>query len=686
MSTTLHPDNTTPEHDDTASEDGNSAAGEGSQVWADAADDAQSEPELEPGQEDGDHDHADSSATITDGAQLAEREDKRLTFLAWEQGKGLDSTLQNLSLADELAGTGELGPEPSTPTPAHTQHQPEQPSTPVNEQTEGQLEKNSTSDPAPAPASSAPSMHPADRLESARSSPSSLASSIRAVSAAPAAPVSESEGSTATAPAGTKPAGTKGAGIAALMKRFDGSASGAAPSSPTSPFAHRQGASPRAGAPAKASATTQVGSAVGSAAALAEATGSLRSPSTAEPSESALGKVRGNTAAEMEMSGAKGAELPQQATDEQAKAQANALDEAAAFAVLPDTGKERVPPAVGATSLLDPETQIANPFRASESSGSSTAGTEGEWTGTRSDSRAEGEGDPARFSTATSGLRSSQISLSSSSVWRRSGAPSLDANGTRGAGAAASSNRFSVVSLGSTAPSFAQSAHDGDEGPGVRRRTITTTSASGSPQLGTPGNGPAFASSSDEASKNGMGTGPQEMDPRNYDFLLARLETQNARLSRDPKAQRASVDGADKLRENFERLANRERRKSQRGSGVLGGQAQDAQDERNGLAAREGAATQAEDLYADVDADGDEAIDWDFWGNVMSSEFALLLTEPPLQVLFRLNCSRHLSVRTRTRAHRLSTDCTRPAARTQSSNTGWHSGRVAWNDVATDEQ
>ncbi len=106
------------------------------------------------------------------------------------------------------------------------------------------------------------------------------------------------------------------------------------------------------------------------------------------------------------------------------------------------------------------------------------------------------------------------------------------------------SNHFSVVSLGtSSSPAAGIEDEVGwSSKRDSRRDTITT-------------NGGARSSVAEPA-QNG------DQSSSNYDFLLARLETQNKRLSGDPKQMRASIDGAVKLREHFEKLRDGKERHS----------------------------------------------------------------------------------------------------------------------------
>lgn len=110
---------------------------------------------------------------------------------------------------------------------------------------------------------------------------------------------------------------------------------------------------------------------------------------------------------------------------------------------------------------------------------------------------------------------------------------------------------------------------------------------------------------------------------QNYDFLLARLENENGRLSRDPKANRASIDGKDRLKDEFNRLKS-EKEKSGRHS---------RENSREGgsnlrtevLASPSNSEIKEETVTEELE---DDSIDWDFWGSVMNNYQLVAQTRP----------------------------------------------------------
>lgn len=280
--------------------------------------------------------------------------------------------------------------------------------------------------------------------------------------------------------------------------------------------------------------------------------------------------------------------------DSQSGSDSLILDEESAKATLPDH-VEKVPPSVGATSMLEPDETISNPFASGDDAAS----------------------QPVRYSQNASDPPS---------------APGSNPPDTPGM----NSNHFSIVSLGSTAPSGANA--EGEDGWAVpnrrdsRRDTITTNGARSSVAEG--------RSTDSVLARNGG-------DSSNYDFLLARVDAQNKRLSGDPKQMRASIDGAVKLREHFEKLRDQEKRHSRSDSQnrVLeeGSSSQDSRGKRsstsqssqtqpqsspaaNGAsvppsAQRESVTSSAGTAWEGPPTEeiGEEEIDWEFWGDVMSN-------------------------------------------------------------------
>ncbi|KAN0060790.1 GTPase-activating protein [Thecaphora frezii] len=266
------------------------------------------------------------------------------------------------------------------------------------------------------------------------------------------------------------------------------------------------------------------------------------------------------------------------------------LDEESAKQSIPEP-TEKIPPSQGATSLLEPDETISNPFASGKDSprGSNSYVDE----------------EPQRFSSADSmQRRSRELSTAPEAVENSGHAP--DTPGMN-------SNHFSVVSLGSTTASVAagpaSSADGWAEGDGKRSTVMRAPS--------------------------GLAAGQGEQPPGDYDFLLARLENQNAKLSNDENAVRHSVDGADKLRENFEKLREQDSKaRHSRGESQIralnghlvtaeeaptfSGQAAEVE---TGEAAGHWEGPPGEDLE-------DEAIDWEFWGTVMSNYQQVARTQP----------------------------------------------------------
>lgn len=56
------------------------------------------------------------------------------------------------------------------------------------------------------------------------------------------------------------------------------------------------------------------------------------------------------------------------------------------------------------------------------------------------------------------------------------------------------------------------------------------------------------------AKAKGKALTPEAPTPATVPFMLARLDIQKEQLESDPKAQRISVDGQSRLREDFQRL------------------------------------------------------------------------------------------------------------------------------------
>lgn len=285
--------------------------------------------------------------------------------------------------------------------------------------------------------------------------------------------------------------------------------------------------------------------------------------------------------------------------DSQSASDSLILDEESAKATLPDH-LEKVPPSVGATSMLEPDETISNPFASSGD-------------------------EPIRY-TQPSG------EVASASATNPPDTPGMN------------SNHFSVVSLGSNGGGPDGGDHDGAGWSASaskrdsRRDTITTNGGARSSlaeQRQQRSNDSEFARSDDHNGDSSTSS--------NYDFLLARLDTQNKRLSGDPKQLRASIDGAVKLREHFEKLRDqgqqqhqhRHSRTDSQNRALDGGstsqdsnasrasQNQAGSNSAGGVAAvqRESITSSTDTVWEGPPAEdlGDEEIDWEFWGDVMSN-------------------------------------------------------------------
>ncbi len=250
--------------------------------------------------------------------------------------------------------------------------------------------------------------------------------------------------------------------------------------------------------------------------------------------------------------------------DSQSASDSLVLDEEKAKAALPE--RDAVPPSIGATSMLEPEETISNPFAADEPT------------------------QPIRFSRHDGGA----------APGNPPDTPSVN------------SNHFSVVSLGSTTASAAgadEAAWAAAANSDARRDTITTNGEGKSAD--------AAMTRSGESS--------------NYDFLLARLETQNKRLSGDPKQMRASLDGAVKLREHFEKLRGQGQRHSR-------GESQNLADDEAATAATQQQQQHARESVVSTDTTAwegppvdevkEDDIDWEFWGDVMSNYQSVARNHP----------------------------------------------------------
>ena len=116
--------------------------------------------------------------------------------------------------------------------------------------------------------------------------------------------------------------------------------------------------------------------------------------------------------------------------------------------------------------------------------------------------------------------------------------------------------RFSTVSL--QTPTTSRPAHlsdpIGDTGPSGSSKRLTNSSVVGqkSPRSSLPDDDPLQMNFPDK------GTEENEADRSSVPFLIARLEQQKERIETDPRAQRASIDGHLRLKEDFQKLQERE--------------------------------------------------------------------------------------------------------------------------------
>ncbi len=254
--------------------------------------------------------------------------------------------------------------------------------------------------------------------------------------------------------------------------------------------------------------------------------------------------------------------------DSQSASDSLVLDEEKAKAALPE--RDAVPPSIGATSMLEPEETISNPFAADEPT------------------------QPIRFSQHAA----------DAAPGNPPDTPSVN------------SNHFSLVSLGSTTASAAgadEAAWAASADRDARRDTITTNGDNRSAD--------AAMTRSGESS--------------NYDFLLARLETQNKRLSGDPKQMRASLDGAVKLREHFEKLRGQGQRHSRtesqnRADDEVAAAATQQQQQQQQQQTRESVVSTDTTAWEGppVDEVKEDDIDWEFWGDVMSNYQSVARNHP----------------------------------------------------------
>ncbi|KAE8234110.1 hypothetical protein CF326_g851 [Tilletia indica] len=256
-------------------------------------------------------------------------------------------------------------------------------------------------------------------------------------------------------------------------------------------------------------------------------------------------------------------------------------------------------PSVGAESLLEPGTTIANPFSAeatstddSLSNAIGAASSDSEFlqksvsTLTDTQKGSPPADSPRRYSLATDtkadlvevasavagnapangqdagmnsvplapasiGTASSQASrrqsFSSATDMRRGLSSGSDLDGSEAKSTreedevVRDSTHFSVVSLGGEPTS---------EAIGAKSSTSTTGPASDGAEL--KGRSRPESQRFTKSSIPGVGASQEETDP-DIALIRARVETQSAQLERDPKAWRASIDGAAKIRESFER-------------------------------------------------------------------------------------------------------------------------------------
>lgn len=125
----------------------------------------------------------------------------------------------------------------------------------------------------------------------------------------------------------------------------------------------------------------------------------------------------------------------------------------------------------------------------------------------------------------------------------------------------------------------------------------------------------------------------------NYEFLLARLENENGRLSRDPKANRSSIDGNEKLKNDFIKL-KKEKESNRSSSGGLhsrenskevatgGSHSRKTSNLKEDISKDESSSSESNVEQSPTSENEDDQIDWDFWGSVMNNYQLIAQTKP----------------------------------------------------------
>ncbi|PWN43716.1 hypothetical protein IE81DRAFT_66491 [Ceraceosorus guamensis] len=316
--------------------------------------------------------------------------------------------------------------------------------------------------------------------------------------------------------------------------------------------------------------------------------------------------------------------------------------------------KDELPPSKGATSLLDPEETIKNPF--SSSSGAATPiapTTPATSTGPGALQNGAGE-DAAGRSTPTKesagGSGSSDHSVTSSAPPQRFSTVSDagQASTSRwadeaGVGSVPTVGSDTAVAQGvstSSASDQSDGAAETPTGQEARFSRVSLTSRDGD------ANAPQHSRKASDRRKTvmmgGVSFAPEAgSSAANTDGSASFLARQTARMSRDEEAIRNSTDSAEKLKESFDRLQMREKRKSlhaksdssSRSNAIEGG-TQSAEAETSSAAVSNEAITPSRsggtDTWDGPPAEdlGEEATDWDFWGGVMSNYQEVAQTQP----------------------------------------------------------
>ncbi|CEH14149.1 related to gyp5-gtpase-activating protein [Ceraceosorus bombacis] len=316
--------------------------------------------------------------------------------------------------------------------------------------------------------------------------------------------------------------------------------------------------------------------------------------------------------------------------------------------------KDELPPSKGATSLLDPEETIKNPF--SSSSGAATPiapTTPATSTGPGAFQNGAGE-DAAGRSTPTKefagGSGSSDHSVTSSAPPQRFSTVSdagqastsrwADEAGVGSGPTVASDTAVAQGVSASSVSGLSDGAAETPTGQEARFSRVSLTSRDGD------ANAPQHSRKASDRRKTvmmgGVSFAPEAgSSATNTEGSASFLARQTARMSRDEEAIRNSTDSAEKLKESFDRLQMREKRKSLHAksdsssrSNAIEGETQSAGAETSSAVVSNEAITPSRsggtDTWDGPPAEdlGEEATDWDFWGGVMSNYQEVAQTQP----------------------------------------------------------